>query len=276
LKVIEKLLGQAPTTPLYHYTTSEGLRGILSTKSIWASSVFHLNDSLEFRYSLNLIASRAQERARTKDAAEKIEYEQFVSAVERNRNSFQVYVASFSEEPDLLSQWLAYSGANGYSIALSPDQFSTVKEEGFYLVKCEYDPDQQKAMADAFIDAMISDMEGETYEQTKEIVFKSLVIAAAMKHPGFEREAEWRLVKPSILGGATVNGLRFRSGRNGLVPYVAATIADEKASFLPANVHIGPNSDMEAAELALRTYIDFFYSDPDAIAVIPSKTPYRP
>ena len=39
---------------LYHYTSLEGLLGIIESKSIWATNVLYLNDASELNYSINL------------------------------------------------------------------------------------------------------------------------------------------------------------------------------------------------------------------------------
>ena len=48
------------TAVLYHYTSLEGLLGILDIKSsqpqsIWATNIFYLNDASELNYSIKLI-----------------------------------------------------------------------------------------------------------------------------------------------------------------------------------------------------------------------------
>ena len=50
---------------LYHYTTREGLFGILSSLKIWASSSQFLNDASEFTYSTQLIAEIATDLKKT-------------------------------------------------------------------------------------------------------------------------------------------------------------------------------------------------------------------
>ena len=40
---------------LYHYTSQEGLLGILSSKTLWATRIQYLNDSTEFAYTLALL-----------------------------------------------------------------------------------------------------------------------------------------------------------------------------------------------------------------------------
>src|SRR5438876_12190342 len=40
---------------LYHYTSQDGLLGIVKSRSLWATNISHLNDSTEFELSLGLI-----------------------------------------------------------------------------------------------------------------------------------------------------------------------------------------------------------------------------
>ena len=47
---ILKPLRECTKDVLYHYTTSEGLLGILRDDKLWATDIFHLNDSSEFEY----------------------------------------------------------------------------------------------------------------------------------------------------------------------------------------------------------------------------------
>jgi hypothetical protein len=40
-----------PPDHLYHYTSIEGLMGILTNRSLWATEIYFLNDTQELRYS---------------------------------------------------------------------------------------------------------------------------------------------------------------------------------------------------------------------------------
>ena len=46
---------------LYHYTSLKGLRGILSTRQIWATDILYLNDSAEFIFTINLLRTILKE-----------------------------------------------------------------------------------------------------------------------------------------------------------------------------------------------------------------------
>ena len=40
---------------IYHYTSINGLIGIIERKSIWATNILYLNDASELNYSKNIL-----------------------------------------------------------------------------------------------------------------------------------------------------------------------------------------------------------------------------
>ncbi len=40
---------------LYHYTTQDGLRGIIKSRSLWFTNIFYINDASEFNYIFKLV-----------------------------------------------------------------------------------------------------------------------------------------------------------------------------------------------------------------------------
>ena len=57
--MIEELRGQLfenePKATLYHYTSLQGLMGIIESRKLRASDVRYMNDSTELTYALNLL-----------------------------------------------------------------------------------------------------------------------------------------------------------------------------------------------------------------------------
>jgi hypothetical protein len=277
MRKIDALLNQTPDKHLFHYTSAHGLLGILDTRSIWASSVYHLNDSKEFRYPMDLMIERLQNRIKHEHGPNNETYGVVLKTLTDLTHRVQAFVACFSEDGDLLSQWLAYSGSgNGYAIGLSPDQFRSAIDAGFRLVRCVYEEDEQATMADAVIDVLCD----QEQRDDQELLEKALVATAAIKHPGFRQEAEWRLVKPIGVGNGQMTGTKFRQGRNGIVPYLEAPMVPDKRQLIPNAIHLGPSDDTEAAQLAVFTLLDFHGLMPSLgerrVNVQPSKTPYRP
>src|ERR1700723_398094 len=111
--------------PLYHYTTGEGLVGILSSKQLWCTQISCLNDTTEFTYAIEefqkLVRTRLTEQHHPIQELFLRGLEQYLSAPDAERSQF--FVTCFSEREDDLSQWRAYSGGEGgYAI-----QFDRIK-----------------------------------------------------------------------------------------------------------------------------------------------------
>ncbi|OLD27475.1 MAG: hypothetical protein AUJ04_03935 [Acidobacteria bacterium 13_1_40CM_3_55_6] len=59
---LEDLKPQNPPQILYHYTSQEGLMGIITERCIWASKIHYLNDSEEFSIALDLAGRELKKR----------------------------------------------------------------------------------------------------------------------------------------------------------------------------------------------------------------------
>jgi hypothetical protein len=58
---------------------------------------------------------------------------------------FSVFIAAFSKEPDLLSQWRGYNDGKGYAIGINSDWLSqNADEQGFRLIPVLYEGGEQR------------------------------------------------------------------------------------------------------------------------------------
>jgi hypothetical protein len=142
---------------LYHYTSLEGLLGILGInssqpQSIWATNILYLNDASELNYALELLKEQicnfqkgpvnvlAPGGMFFQKLMELIEGENFIPT-----GPLGYYVCSFSQEEDLLSQWRGYC-PKGIGVSLG-FKFSKLKEcarsQGFLLKCCIYEGNKQ-------------------------------------------------------------------------------------------------------------------------------------
>ena len=142
LPLAEKLdLETTPTKPLCHYTSQNGLIGILKSKSMYATDAAYLNDSQEVVYAVS-VAKRCFQKRRLK---EQVDMSDILGKTESLAGKLPVYVASFSEEPDLLSQWRGYCWeGSGFALCVSAQRMMTLartRDGGFF--KCIYDEDAQ-------------------------------------------------------------------------------------------------------------------------------------
>lgn len=147
------------------------------------------------------------------------------------------HTVSFSKRSDVLSQWRAYGrGTGGFAIGFDTQAFprsdgSEMHRAGVGLHQVRYlDGALDGALAEAvdiFIDQVSRDSTNWPEKQTSRRVNSALrslgVIAACIKHPGFEEEEEWRFIEPSFLGRVL-----FRAGSGGLVPYRTVELGTEQ------------------------------------------------
>jgi hypothetical protein len=209
---------------LYHYTTAEGLQGIIKDKSIWASDYRFLSDTAEFHYGLKIfqdIFGRFAKQLPT-DVVEVIENlkKHYFAAPDF---PFSMLIASFCECGDLLSQWRGYNGAIGYAIGFKFDWLQrNADAQGFQLVQARYEPEeQQQTIVGAF--NLLKESLKERAEQNpssetvKEWWPLMLVRIAALKDKHFKEEKEWRLVKAK---SDWEKGIFTRVVQSGLVPYL--------------------------------------------------------
>ena len=140
-----------PNLILHHYTSGNGVLGIVESDSIWATSIHHMNDSKEFSYAIELAGNCLKGIAnQTTDNLEK-EFCRIIQSHLDSAAGLALYIACFSEVEDSLNQWRGYCPPSfGYSIGFDGIRLKTIgKEQGFELRKCIYDRiEQEKIVRD--------------------------------------------------------------------------------------------------------------------------------
>jgi hypothetical protein len=281
---------------LYHYTTQEGLLGIIEKQKIWASHLQYLNDKSEGQIFTKLLLEEFNQRA-TKgpegpssqlmmlaqllrlsvdqpesktQCADKEILDSGLIAFSWIRDQ-DAYVASFSEQGDLLSQWRAYSGeAGGYSIGFTRSYLKSVgvhfletRKESFYndlnsLAACQYcDKKEEESLMreiERIVDLYIIEADQANWQTVSEMKegFRTLdAIAkkhffplgkrrAITKHPAFREEAEWRLVFQLEQTGTTNSEPEFRLGRSMPIPYLKVDLTWENQALEIPEIIVGP------------------------------------
>jgi len=200
----------APPRQLHHYTTLDGLVGITSTTSLWASDVRYLNDASELAYASDIISEIVAERV-TAAGSEILrpvlpERRGFANVFEYGRRPF---VACFCEKDDLLSQWRGYrADKTGYSLGFDLGGPAQLPPRT-HLRKVVYDADEQKRSVVNVVDVWLRTAESLLLDSSRglspEALFPYPAIWALQeslaehhlrfKHPTFAEEREWRLIK---------------------------------------------------------------------------------
>jgi hypothetical protein len=186
-------------------------------------------------------------------------YGKILEGLESIDPSCQVFIASFSEEDDLLSQWQSYCGGlNGYAIGFKRAHFHPALSNGFSFIRCRYTTEEQTAIIQGIISMLVrlEVHEADNYdERLISMVFAGL---ASIKHPSFRSEKEWRLVKVIQTGFMDKDEkVNFRQGRGGIVPFLIAELHQSRGvGFRPVSITIGPNANPQAAKSALDLFLE--------------------
>lgn len=228
-KLLKLLSPRRKPQILFHYTSGSGLIGILESRSIWATSIRFLNDSTEYSLALNLARNVVQELA--DKPLGKFERALYAVLLERLTLDVQeVYVSSFTENADQLSQWRAYCPTTGgYSVGFRTkflvDSLDSIPHR--FLACCIYDSNtHQELVRDLVKGVVLAAEESLSSGVPKDRVFRESykqlgrllpLLAPALKDPSFAEEQEWRLVCLPI--SFENQNPHFRQGRSMLIPY---------------------------------------------------------
>lgn len=275
------LFEREPPNELYHYTTHDGVKGIVETGELWATDVRFLNDELEFQYAIQLIEQGFVDREWMSPFGDVPALEEIWQTALRVAARVRNYVVAFSELPDDLSQWRAYCRQGGYAIGIDAARLREhllTLDAPVWLLPCEYDESRQMAKVRQALAAMAddyrssaADLDGQDAEVRYGAMFAGHVVnlATVFKHPSFVGEREWRLVlrpEPDDVSSPT---LAFRTGRRNLIPYRRVSYPPEAIG----SVWVGPTPHRETARSAAAMLLKSRGLDQAEVRL--SRSPYR-
>lgn len=275
--VIDKPALWRPET-LYHYTTADGLLGIVSSNLLRASNALYMNDASELQYARTLIQEVIAEKLAAGGALPGLE---FLNRCARDNFSIlsflQPHVACFCESGDLLSQWRGYADRGG-GYAIGFEALSLARPSDYLLnpteadlLQVEYDNAVQKSTAEERVESVRNALDECVKEEpTAEgdlipaacMFFRDYVanLVFSYKHSAFREEREWRMV--CLRQRDNIESFKLRPGNGFLVPYTDLDLrmrVGPNTGRLPiSHIVIGPSLHPElaakAVELLLRKY----------------------
>ncbi len=274
MNAIQTLMSAVPEKEtIYHYTSQDGLLGIIQTKSLWVSSIRHLSDSAEFGYSVELVREKLNHRLR----AERGPWNGFYGTVLERLDAIKdmtLFVGSFSEDGDLLSQWRAYTpNGIGFSVGFKYTYLKSLADnQEFRIVKCAYKQSEHDSILDELINIAGEAVTDGEYETAVEAFFIGLFhVAPALKHPSFSEEREWRLLSEIIRPSDPAT--KFRAGKSMLIPYGEFKLVDASDKMSVSKIFVGPTPHKEQSISSLM-YLLLVQGIIDC-AIAASPTPYR-
>lgn len=277
----------------FHYTTAQGLFGILEEKKIWATDANYMNDYEEIRKGIvyaQLWFGQNQQKINNKMGVEHTNIIKMNLQDEPWRQSGQrMFICSFSTEEDSLSQWRGYGGKVGYALGFHQDYLKKKsKELGLAFVKCIYKHNKDKNPVRDALDKLMQNGHFDSVPDSFKNISDWLITvinavkrnSVALKGEGFKDEREWRFYPgPNGLRHPETSGECYRL-QNGIVtPYIkyplfpqtmkeSFIMTSEKKRFPLVRFKIGPTHHKDITydglnRLLLTYQNDFLYSRPE-------------
>lgn len=284
-------MSDSPPLPatIHHYTSAEGLQGILGNRELWLTDIDFLNDEMEVRYALQIASIEAQSMIRAFEKSPEMlmtprGFQVLEATVEKLNERLDLdeevlspweeslFVASFCQSADLLSMWRAYgASAEGYSVEFDVDVLRDVfseKPEARGLTPVEYDDMiatngglfgeisrvQYGTGPGLFGDALVrarGTQDDDAHALAERLRSELARVCALIKHPAFEEEDEVRLViRPQ---GDTAPRPRLRSGGGHLLPYQVIRFPHEAVR----SITVGPSRHRARNARAIHKFLDY-------------------
>ncbi len=246
---------------IYHYCSIDTFMKIIENKSLWLSDTKKMNDFHETSWIKQFIDSQlaALDKSKNKGLEELLKLH-----FDTNLNT--PYIACFSEEGDLLSQWRGYADdGNGISIGFSRTDFgiseklpsvdiSSINTIG--LQKCIYDKEQQNNLVKFIFENINKTLD--LYDASERLKKLSYLF----KNHGFSEEKEWRIIHTPVIKKnengyidpvGHISDIKFRSLKNDITSYFIYNFK-EKGNSLLKEVILGPKC--KANEIDLKIFLN--------------------
>ncbi len=238
--------------------------GILSSGRLWATNIRFLNDAQEFALALGIAEDILSDYKQ--HAANKLELS-FVEVLRQSigfTRSTDVFVTSFSQNADQLSQWRGYCPhGRGYSLGFAARELTKLPAYGDhrFLIRCRYTDEEHRELVLCLVRSLVRFLEEcyvpepDNWQRVLQEAYKLFgtllaLVAPAIKDPSFAEEDEWRLIgrTPAFAEGV----LGFRRGGSTLVPYYSY-IGPRKADHMHlVDLIVGPTPSKDLAQSAVR------------------------
>ena len=175
----------------FHYTSPNGLLGIISNQSIWFNNSDFLNDISESDYFFEISSKIGNSENRGK-RADNLAFRTYLismfhsNADGRGRETFsrekeRRYIFSLSLDNDSLSLWNYYTktiDATGYNIGIDlkrmTDSFELFSNQELLIGRVIYDCEKQKELLEELYNDYLSIYEQYTYSYQRKYLYNSL------------------------------------------------------------------------------------------------------
>ncbi len=300
------------------------MTSILKNKTIWLSDCLKMNDKQESTYlssillgEIDTIVNKTVDehipelKTYANDIIQimKLMINEYPNTIIGRRKNF---IACFSEDADLLSQWRAYANnGNGVSIGINSSYLHGFENLTSYeFLKVVYD---EKIITQALNQYVLNYLKTyiEKYKTSiNNFIFETSLMLESLftenvsfKHPAFSEEREWRLILQAGIGNwndsdgiddygylASADGwfihnkslkfprseLKFRPKNNDIIPYIELSFKNVIKDFIK-QIILGPQCEISEYDLRLFLNSQGYIADLNdrTVKIIKSRAPLR-
>ena len=289
---------------LYHYTTAEGIRGIVENREFMATKSDFLNDKLEFQYAIEVM-ERLTEKYIVNEPLRKRFFCGLKKEIDRlgiitpacddhacSENSLSFYVVAFSKLQNNALLWAEFTDFKGYCLEFDYTKLVEGFQHRVFLHGTViYD---EKEQMNGLLESLLSCIrnlqeEGMTdlenfFEEDAEISDASMeklitemavvvsVYAMFFKKSFFEGEEEYRFVFPPLISTRGERKPKFRIRDQIFLPYIMVEFDREMDDLPLESVMVGAKNN---SDIAVRGMKYFLQSQKLDIPVLLSDIPLR-
>lgn len=261
------LIGEKPpSTPIFQYTVSSTLKSLLSSNVVWATEHKYLNDPTEFSHGMQYFVEKMEPFLK---AIIPNDYFKLIKLfLDQSSNpDFKIFISSFTESKDLLSQWRGYGDyGRGLSIGFDPKEFILEEDRSSFWIKVIYDDKIKKRIVNkifADLGVCFNNLKQNLPASTSDAqIIRALILALLQvsvinsirfKDIAWHEEKEWRLVK-LYFNKKNKKPVNVRARDHELIEYFEFDFKNDTIGAL-SEIVIGPRSNNLNQRSALETLL---------------------
>lgn len=283
-----KTLGENDSDRLFHYTSADGLLGILGSRTLRATNLLHMNDPTELTHGVKEFNIYLNNKFPLFSNIQKDFWGEFnsVDLISAARNIAQIYYSiSFSFKCNDLNQWRSYAkDGTGFSLEFSRkliDSHAKNLEESnrgdVFTFPISYGKsiflEKFGELVETTNHQIKNAKDGETKKCIAKNVFRSVsLLSFYLKNKHYHEESEYRIIIPSPTESKNP-AIQYRTRGSSIVPFTEF----EWKSATPCplkRVWIGPAAAHDTTPESVKAFL-MHCGYGDEIEVVRSDIPYR-
>ncbi len=272
---------------LYHYTTADGVRGIVENREFLATKSDFLNDKLEFQYAVEVMERLTEKYIVNPELRERF-FSKLKTAIDRlgvitpacaeedcETDEMSFYVVAFSKLQNNALLWAEFTDFRGYCLEFDYEKIVEGFQNRVFLHGTViYDEEEQmngllesllscirnlieEGAADLadFFEEEAAPSEASLNQLVAEMSVVCSVYAMFFKKSFFEGEQEYRFVFPPIINQMGTGKPKFRLLDQIFLPYIMVELERGTEAVPLESVMVGAKNNSDIAVRGMRYFL---------------------